>query len=158
MSTTVEPDRRAAWEGLIRTVGYLLQVSEQELQDSQGLPLGWYDVLIQLYGASDRRLRMQALADRTVLSRSGLTRLVDRMERAGLVQREASKEDRRGSYAVLTEEGRRVFFRARPVHRRGIHEHFTRHLDDADIQALLTVFAKVRAANQLPDIAGKRGG
>ena len=136
-----------AWEGLLRTVASLLRTFSQELRESEGLPLSWYDVLIQLHEAPDGRLRMQALANRVVLSRSGLTRLVDRMERAGLILREPSIEDRRGYYASLTEEGHRIFLRARPVHESGIYEHFTRHLDDADVDSLRVAVSKVRKGN-----------
>ena len=146
MSTTNEPEGMAAWEDLLRTVSALIRTFERELQESQGLPLTWYDVLVQLHEAPEGRLRMQALADSVVLSRSGLTRLIDRMEKAGLVRREHSTEDRRGSYAILTQEGQRVFGQARPVHHRGIREHFTRHLDDADLQALRTALTKVKKA------------
>ena len=146
MNTKIEPERMAVWESLLRTVSALLKTFEQELQESEGLSLPWYDVLVQLQEAPEGRLRMQALADSVVLSRSGLTRLIDRMEKAGLVRREHSTEDRRGYYAILTQEGRRVFGQARPVHHRGIQEHFTRHLDDADIRALRTALTKVRKA------------
>ncbi len=149
MSTNTEPQQMEAWEAVIRTVGSLLKTFEGELQDAVGLPLPWYDVLIQLSSAPDGRLRMQALADSVVLSRSGLTRLIDRMEKAALLEREHCAEDRRGYYAVLTEEGRRVFLGAKPVHERGIYEHFTRHLDDDDARALVAAFTKVRQGNRL---------
>ena len=143
----IQQEPLGAWEGLIRTVGSLLETFERELQEV-GLPLSWYDVLIQLSAAPEGRLRMQGLANRVVLSSSGVTRLIDRMERAGLVRREPSKEDRRGYYAVLTEEGRRTFNRARPVHERGIQEHFSQHLDDSDLQALQDIVAKLRDSDQ----------
>ena len=146
MHTEIEPERMAVWELFIRTFGALIKTFEQELAEGAGLPITWYDVLIQLHEAPDGRLRMQALADSVVLSRSGVTRLIDRMEKAGLVRREPSREDRRGSYAALTEDGRGVFSRAQPIHHRGIYEHFTRHLDDADVRALRTALAKVRNA------------
>ena len=149
MNRTAEPQQMEAWEAVIRTVGSLLKTFERELQGAEGLPLPWYDVLIQLSAATDGRLRMQALADSVVLSRSGLTRLIDRMEKAGLVEREHSTEDRRGYYAVLTEEGRRVFLRAKPVHERGIYEHFTRYLDDRDARAVVAAFTKVRQGNRM---------
>lgn len=149
MSTTAEPEHMEAWEAVIRTVGSLLKTFEGELQDAVGLPLPWYDVLIQLSAATDGRLRMQALAESVVLSRSGLTRLIDRMVKADLVEREHCAEDRRGYYAVLTEEGRRAFLVAKPIHERGIHEHFTRHLDQDDARALLAAFTKVRKGNRL---------
>jgi len=155
MNTKIEPERMAVWETLLRTVSALLRTFERELQESQGLLLPWYDVLVQLHEAPEGRLRMQALADSIVLSRSGLTRLIDRMEKAGLVSREHSEEDRRGYYAVLTEEGRRLFLRARPIHHRGIHEHFIRHLSEADVRALHTALTKVRKANQALDIGSR---
>ena len=145
MHQTSEQKGMAVWETLLRTVSALLRTFEQELQESDALPLAWFDVLIQLYEAPERGLRMQALADSVVLSRSGLTRLIDRMERAGLVRREPSKEDRRGYYAVITDEGLRVIGLARPVHHRGIQEHFIDHLDDNDIEALDIALGKVQA-------------
>ena len=149
MNTTTEPQQMEAWEAVIRTVGSLLKTFERELQEAEGLPLPWYDVLVQLSVAPDGRLRMQALADSVVLSRSGLTRLIDRMEKAALVEREHCADDRRGYNAVLTEEGRRVFLRAKPVHEHGIHEHFTRYLDEVDARAVVAAFAKVRQGNRL---------
>lgn len=149
MEPKTEDHEMSAWESVIRTVGSLLKTFEQELQAARGLPLAWYDVLIQLSTAPEGRLRMQALADTVILSRSGLTRLIDRMENAGLVRREPSQEDRRGYYAILTDEGRRVFLRAKPVHEGGIHDHFTRHLNDTDLQAVAAAFAKVRQANKM---------
>jgi DNA-binding MarR family transcriptional regulator len=144
-----DQERMAVWETLLRTVSTLLRTFERELQESDGLPLTWFDVLIQLYEAPEKGLRMQALADSVVLSRSGITRLIDRMERAGLVRREASKEDRRGYYAVITDEGLRVIGLARPLHHRGIREHFANHLDDKDVEALNIALGKVRAHLQL---------
>ena len=149
MNTNAEPQQMQAWEAVLRTVGSLLNTFEGELQDAVGLPLTWYDVLVQLSAAPDGRLRMQTLADSVVLSRSGVTRLIDRMEKSDLVEREHCTEDRRGYYAVLTEEGRKVFRGAKPVHERGIYEHFTRYLDDGDAQAVVAAFAKVRQGNRL---------
>lgn len=126
-------------EGLLRTF-------EGEFKE-QGVPLAWYDVLIQLHGAPDGRLRMQELADRVVLSRSGLTRLIDRMEDEGLVSREPVEDDRRGSYAALTTEGSATYDRLAPGHHRSIDEHFTRHLDEADLIALDRAVRKVREGN-----------
>ena len=154
MDSQVGPERMAAWEGLIRTVGALLKTFDEELQESEKLPLSWYEVLLRLDDAPEKRIRMRDLAGLIVLSRSGLTRLIDRMGSAGLVDREPSKEDRRGYYAVLTEEGRRVLGRARPIHHRGIHEHFTKHLAGRDVKALAAIVAKVRRGNQLQEAGG----
>ena len=149
METKPENHEMGAWESVIRTVSSLLKTFEQELREAEGLPLAWYDVLVQLIGAPEGQLRMQALADIVVISRSGLTRLIDRMENAGLVRREPCDEDRRGYYAILTGQGREAFDRAKPIHEQGIHEHFTRNLDEVDLQAVAAAFAKVRRANNM---------
>ena len=78
---------------------------ERDLLAEAELPLGWYDVLLQLAEAPERRLRMAELADRVLLSRSGLTRLVDRLAAEGLVTREPFPDDARGPYTVLTDAG-----------------------------------------------------
>ena len=89
------------------------------------------------------QLRLSALADSVLLSRSNITRLVDRMANAGLVKREPCPEDRRGMYAVITPEGREALRRAWPGHWRGIVEHFIQHLNDEDVKALHTALSKV---------------
>jgi DNA-binding MarR family transcriptional regulator len=104
--------------------------------------LPWYDVLVSLANAGGR-LRMQELADRVLFSRSGLTRLVDRMTAAGLVSRERCEDDRRGTFAVLTRGGVARLREAAGVHLRGIHDHFTRHLSDDDVRALTGALVKV---------------
>lgn len=153
--TTDTPQLEPAvvWEALLRTVTALVRTYEREMADEIGLPLTWYDVLIQLFEAPDQRLRMQALADAVVLSRSGLTRLVDRIEAAGMLRREHSREDRRGTFAVLTEAGLAMVERARPIHHRGIQEHFSQHLNEDEARALHEAISKVRGAN-LRDPAG----
>ncbi len=90
-----------------------------------------YDVLVQLVEADGGRLRMQDLADRVVFSRSGLTRLVDRMVSEGLVTRERCDDDRRGTFASITAAGRARLRQASGVHLRGVAEHFARHLSPA---------------------------
>jgi DNA-binding MarR family transcriptional regulator len=124
-----------AWKAFIRAQAEVIHTLGRELEAEQGLPLTFYDVLIQLSIAGGR-LRMSELADAVVLSRSGVTRLVDRMVRDGLVRREACPEDRRSLYATLTPEGRRALKRARPFHLRGVAEHFGRHLSDQEAKTI----------------------
>jgi DNA-binding MarR family transcriptional regulator len=100
------------------------------------LPLTWYDVLVALVGAPEHRLRLRELAHEVLLSRSGLTRLVDRLEAAGLLRREPDPTDRRGAFAVLTEAGYEALRRTWPLYARGIQDHFARHLE-ADEAAIL---------------------
>jgi DNA-binding MarR family transcriptional regulator len=102
-------------------------------------------VLIQLHEAGGS-LRMQELARAILFSKSGLTRLIDRMERAAVVRRESCAEDGRGMLAVLTPAGKRVLARARPVHLRGIREHFASLLTDAEVRAIKSGLGKVLQA------------
>ncbi|HTH04993.1 MAG TPA: MarR family transcriptional regulator [Ilumatobacteraceae bacterium] len=129
---------RAFLEAHTRIVGLLVR----ELTDERSLSLAWYDVLFQLSQAGGR-LRMQDLAGRLLIPRSSLTRQIDRMEAMGLVEREPSDEDGRGTVAVLTHDGRLTLRRAAPVHLRGIEEHFARKLDGRDVAALKRVLAKL---------------
>jgi len=99
--------------------------------------------LTHLSEAEESRLQHQALAGSLLLSRSGVTRLVDRMAKAGLVRREAAPEDRRASYVVMTPQGREALDRASPGHVRGIVQHFTRYLDSDDASSLQGFFSRV---------------
>ncbi|MCH7983088.1 MAG: MarR family transcriptional regulator [Chloroflexi bacterium] len=137
-----------AWERTLRAVSRLLRVFDRELQDDVDLPLTWYDVLVQLYSAPDVRLRMQTLSDSLVLTRSGATRLVDRIEKAGLVRREPAAEDRRGYYAILTADGQRLMERAQKAHGAGIERHFGKHLDPDEQKTLFAIMSKLLAGNQ----------
>ena len=137
-----------AWERTLRAVSRLLRVFDRELQDDVDLPLTWYDVLVQLYSAPDVRLRMQTLSDSLVLTRSGATRLVDRIEKAGLVRREPAAEDRRGYYAILTADGQRLMERAQVSHGTGIERHFGKHLDPDEQKTLFAIMSKLLAGNQ----------
>jgi DNA-binding MarR family transcriptional regulator len=109
---------------------------EAELIEKEDMSLAEFDVLIQLGIAPDRRLRMTELSERVRLSRSGLTRLVDRMAQAGLVKRARCGSDRRGTFATLTPAGASRLRRARPVHFRGIREHFGKRLSAAQLAAV----------------------
>jgi DNA-binding MarR family transcriptional regulator len=137
-----ESDRLAVWAAFLRAHATVLAKLERELQDERDLPLTWYDVLFQL-NAADAELRMQELARSVLLSKSGLTRLVDRMASAGLVARRTCDADRRGTWVGLTEEGRATLRRAAPVHLRGVSEHFVDRLGDEDLAALKAALDKV---------------
>jgi DNA-binding MarR family transcriptional regulator len=109
-------------------------------------PLSSYDVLIELYEAPEHRLRMHELAERVVLSRSGLTRLVDRLEAEGLLTRERSGTDRRGAYAVITEQGIAALRRTWPIYARGIAEYFAQWLTLEEAQILESAFGRILQA------------
>jgi DNA-binding MarR family transcriptional regulator len=133
-----------AWKAFLRAQAELIRTLDRELQAEQGLPITFFDVLIQLSQAGGR-LRMSELADAVLLSRSGVTRLVDRMVRDDLVRREACPEDRRSMYATLTTKGKRALAQARPVHLRGVAEHFGRHLSDEEAKTLAAALGRMAA-------------
>ena len=148
MSTESSETGMSAWRAFLDTHATVIGALERELDEEVGLPIGWYDVLTNLSDAPEGRLRMQQLAESVVLSRSGLTRLVDRMERGGLVTREMCPIDRRGTYAVITPEGGAALQRAAPTHRRGIQQHFLRHMSSEDLRALRRALEKVLRAEK----------
>lgn len=136
----------AAWVGFLRSHAALMDVLERELEQGVGLPLTWYDVLVQLAAAPGGRLRMQELAAAIVLSKSGLTRLVDRLETAGYVARVSCPTDRRGVWAEITPAGRRTLRRAQPVHLQGVRSHFADCLTDEELATIGTATGKLMAA------------
>jgi DNA-binding MarR family transcriptional regulator len=130
MSEKLDDLHLAAWRNFITAHARLIDLIDRELSAAGCVPLHWYDVLIELAEAPERRLRMSDLAHKVVLSKSGLTRLVDKLEAAGLLFRETTPTDGRGAFAVLTQEGRAALRKAWPVYARGIQTHFARHLSD----------------------------
>src|SRR5712691_6990454 len=129
------PERLRAWRLYFESALALLDVLDSELEREAGIPLRWYDVLVQLE-ESPNGIPMNELAERILYSRSGFTRVVDRMEEAGLVRRVRPQHDRRSILILLTDRGTETMQRARLHHRDGIDRHFSRHLSDADIRAL----------------------
>jgi DNA-binding MarR family transcriptional regulator len=136
MATELKPAELRAWAAFLDAQAALLRQLEAELIEKEDMSLAEFDVLIQLGIAPDRRLRMTELSERVRLSRSGLTRLVDRMAQAGLVKRARCGSDRRGTFATLTPAGASRLRRARPVHFRGIREHFGKRLSAAQLAAV----------------------
>jgi DNA-binding MarR family transcriptional regulator len=132
-----------AWRGMLATHSAIIARLDSELEREHGLPLSSYEVLLLLSDAPGHSLRMGELAERLFLSRSGLTRLVDRLARDGLVAREVCESDRRGYYARLTPRGLERFHDARPTHLGGVRRHFLAKLDAGDLEALARVWAKV---------------
>jgi DNA-binding MarR family transcriptional regulator len=141
------PESSAAWGSVLRVHAALVPVIDQRLQASTGLSLAWYDVLLELNAADERRLRMSDLGDRVVLSRTRVSRLVDEMERAGLVTREANPDDGRSAYAVMTSEGRRVFRRAAPAYLAAIEDEFAATLSTSDLATVRRILDGVLAGH-----------
>jgi DNA-binding MarR family transcriptional regulator len=134
MSSPTREELRA-WRLFFESALALVDVLDAELERDAGIPMRWYDVLVQLEESPDG-IAMNALADRILYSKSGFTRVVDRMEQAGLVRRVRPESDRRSILVVLTDEGRETMERARCHHRHGIQQHFSRPLAGADVKAL----------------------
>jgi DNA-binding MarR family transcriptional regulator len=140
-------DRVAPWAALLRVHAAVLPKLERALA-AQQMPLAWYDVLLELNAAPDRRLRMSELGARVVLSRERVSRVVDELERAGLVRRERNPDDRRSLFAVLTPEGRARLRAAAPVYLEGIERHYTGHLEDEEIRVISVALQRVLEAEE----------
>jgi DNA-binding MarR family transcriptional regulator len=135
--------RIGVWRSYLRTHGEMVRRLERDLAAEANMPLGWYDVLLQLAEAPGHRLRMAELADQVLLSRSGLTRLVDRLVAEGLVRREPFPGDARGLYTVLTEAGRTRLREAAPVHLAGIQRYWLSKFSDDELTELGRLFARL---------------
>jgi DNA-binding MarR family transcriptional regulator len=145
MTEKIDEFHLAAWRAFLNTHAVVIDLIERELARAKQLPLSSYDVLLTLLEAPDHRLRMHEIAEAVVLSRSGLTRLIDRLEAQGLLVRERSDSDRRGAYAVLTSEGVIALRQAWPIYARGIDQHFTSLLRDTEVRTLTEALERVLA-------------
>jgi DNA-binding MarR family transcriptional regulator len=139
-----------AWRAFINAHAAIINHIEQALEAEGKIPLSSYDVLVALNSAPEKRLRMHELADKVVLSRSGLTRLVDRLEKEGFLCRERptsiSGEDRRGAYAVLTEAGLKALRQAWPVYAKGIQQYFAGQLSPEEIELISATLGRINEA------------
>src|SRR5512141_1094896 len=141
-AVTPSPPGLRAWALLLATQATLIEKIEAALAAEDLPPLAWYDVLWELEKADGGRMRMHELAHTIVLSRSNLTRLIDRLEGAKLTAREPCPDDRRGAYAVLLPAGREMRRRMWPVYRKQIEALFASHLTGREAEALQTMLAK----------------
>lgn len=133
----------AAWRAFLKVHATVVDQIDHDLVAAHRLPLSSYDVLIELYEAPERRLRMHELAQRVVLSRSGLTRLVDRLEAEQFLLRERSGIDRRGAYAVITEQGIAALRRAWPIYAQGISQYFAQWLTPEEAEVFVAALERV---------------
>ena len=136
------PERLHCWRLYIESALALVDVLDTELEQAAGISQRWYDVLVHLEG-SPEGIPMNELAERILYSKSGFTRVVDRMEEAGFVRRLRPEHDRRTIPIVLTDKGTQTLERARRHHRDGIQRHFSQHLTNADIKALTRALEKI---------------
>ena len=131
-----------AWRGLMRVHAAIVKELDAELDARHGLPLSSYEVLRALRKAPGGRLRMAELAENVLLSRSGMTRLIDRLEREGFVTRSTCDKDGRGCYAVLTAEGAAAAERARATHIAVVRDRFLRHFSEEEMGELASLLAR----------------
>ena len=132
----------AAWRGLLRVHAALVKELDAELEARHGLPLTSYEVLRSLRKSPHGKLRMAELAEHALLSRSGMTRLIDRLEREGMVGRLTCDKDGRGCYAVLTEQGQAAVDQARATYIAVVRTRFVRHFSIQEMQDLAELLAR----------------
>ncbi len=137
------PEELAVWRTFLECALALPDVLGAEMEGRGGLSLRWYDVLVDLEEAGEG-VPMNEIATRILASKSGLTRVIDRMEKAGYVRRERIEDDRRVVLVHATDEGLAALRASRTIHRDGIQRHFSAHLDAADHAALRRALDKVR--------------
>ncbi len=135
----------SAWGALLQVHAAVVPVLDQRLTSEVGMPLRFYDVLLELAAAPERKLRMTDLADRVVLSRTRVSRLVEEMATLGLVVREQNPQDGRSAYAALTDLGLKRYRQAAPGYLAGIEEHFARSLSDRELKTLASLLQRVIA-------------
>jgi DNA-binding MarR family transcriptional regulator len=147
------PDRLSAeelraWRGMLTVHARLTAALDEELQARHGISVSAYEVLMFVGDAHDTKLRMADLADRVLLSRSGLTRLVDRLVRDGLIERCACSDDGRGSFAQLTSDGREKLDAARRAHLEGVRRLFLGHVSAEEQRTLGALWDRVLRAGR----------
>ena len=135
------------WGALLKVHAALVPRLDRELQETHGLPLTWYDVLLELNGAPQRRLTMGQLGSVAAVSRTRVSRVVDELVRAGLVTREPNPEDGRSAFAVLSPAGRAVLRQAAPTYVAAVRREFTDHLTARELKSVASALRKVLDAS-----------
>jgi DNA-binding MarR family transcriptional regulator len=151
----------SAWRGLMTTNRLLFEQLGRDLSRQSGLSMADYEVLVRLSEAENRKLRMSELASASLSSKSRLSHQVARMEEAGWVRRESCPSDRRGAFAVLTDEGFAVLAEAAPGHVESVRQNLFDHLTAAQVRQLAEITSTVNARLEEAaerDYAAPRGG
>jgi len=148
--TRLTPGELAAWRGMLRVHSALFHHLDAELEAEHRLSLRAYEVLVVLEGEPDHRLRMSDLSRSVLLSPSGVSRLVDRLEAEGLVHRQRCSDDGRGFFAMLTDEGRRRLREARATHLTGVRRLFLDHFEPEELDELADFWRRVDPGAVLP--------
>ena len=134
------PQQRAAWSGFIRAHSSIVKELDAELQAAHGLPLSSFDVLVQLSLTPKGRMQMSELAEAVHLSRSGLTRMVDRLERQGLLERHKGERDPRQVFACITKAGLERLAETTPTHLAGVRRMFLERLSQPQVKQLAVIW------------------
>lgn len=145
-----------AWRGLLSAHSKLYGLLDEELLAEHGITFAEYEVLVHTSEALDGSIRMAALAEAVLVSRSGLTRRVQHLVAQGYLERRRCKEDRRGSFAALTAQGWEKLEEAAPTHRRGVRQHFLSLLSQKEIAFLAKTFAKINEAGDIDESGRSR--
>jgi DNA-binding MarR family transcriptional regulator len=143
MTPNLHESHSSLWRVFLTAYTTITEKIERDLAAADLPPLTWYDVLWTLEQAPDHRLRLHELAEKILLSRSNLTRLLDRLEAAGLLCRERCPNDRRGAYAVLTDAGMTMRQRMWPLYAEGIAKYFTAHLSPKEVTIMHQALERV---------------
>ena len=146
MANDIDPV--AAWRAMLLAHSRAVRAIEADLEAAGAIPLGWYDVLLELDAAADGLLRMQELGLRAVLSRTRVSRIVGELESAGLAERRPDAEDGRATLAAITPRGRRQLRATAPTYLAGIERHFTQYLTRDEQRTIATGLQQVVDAHQ----------
>jgi DNA-binding MarR family transcriptional regulator len=146
MSEKLDEIRNSTWRLFLSAQIQVIRQIQEKLSAAELPPLEWYDVLWELKNTPDRRLRLSELADRVLLSRSNLTRLLDRLEKKELLRREPCPSDRRGTFAVLTEAGAAMQKKMWAIYSQGIAEYFGDRLSDEEVKVMQQMLKKILGA------------
>lgn len=143
MTDLLDPLEAAAWGGFVTTQGRLFRNIENNLRQNFGLTHPEYEVLLRLARTPGGRLRIQTLAESSVLTHSGMSRLIDRLVRSGFVERANAEEDGRGAYAALTRKGRGHFKKAASNHIALVREMFLSRFSRNELEQLSSLWARL---------------
>ncbi len=140
---------RDAWRGFVRAHALLWKELDAQLERAHGLQLSSFEVLAQLSESDGRRMRMSELADAVSLSRSGLSRLIDRLVKEGLIERTPCQDDARGSFAVLTKQGLGRLQQVSPAYVEAVREDFLTHFSQADLMRLAEYWGRLLDGHEI---------
>ncbi len=146
MPEKLDPTISSTWRAFITVHVQVIELIQENLAAADLPPVEWYDLLWALKESPEHELRLSELADRVCLSRSNLTRLLDRLERSELLQRKSCPTDRRGTFAVLTEAGILMQKKMWVVYSEGIAEYFGNHLSDEEVKVMQQALKKILGA------------